>query len=59
MKLKYSKPTSQAICLEATSMLASSPTMNVVNDDTKTVNENADLWSNKREENPIWNNMSE
>lgn len=59
MKLTYSKPTSQAICLEATSMLASSTTVNVVNDDSKTVNKDVDLWSNKREGNPIWDNMSE
>lgn len=57
MKKIYQKPCAIQYSITATNMLASSPTVNIVNDDDKTVETETDLWSNKREQgHPIWDN---
>lgn len=57
MKKIYQKPSATQYTIIASNVLASSPSVNIVNDDSKTVSTETDLWSNKREQgHPIWDN---
>lgn len=57
MKKEYQKPSATLYNMVASNMLASSPSVNIVNDDSKTISTETDLWSNKRDQgHPIWDN---
>lgn len=58
MKKIYQKPCAIRYDIVSSSILASSPTLNVVDDENKTIESETDLWGNQRHnDNPIWNNM--
>ncbi len=57
MKRIYQKPCAIRYDIVPSNMLASSPVLDVVDDESKTVNTEVDLWGNKRQQgNPIWDN---
>lgn len=56
-KKTYIQPTTNAVMMSSESVLLSgSIEMNVVNDDSQTVDTSSDLWSNKQSNSPIWGN---